>query len=193
LARLLFLRQPRMQGDDVRQVQQRLKALRYTQVGVSDGIFGPYTDAAVRAFQRANRLAVDGVVGPKTWGTLFSTAAVAAPAVYPIVIGNSLLGGWQGGAWIEGAATAAWLGGDETYRLYDLTGFHGTAVGSRPKPPTFAFCPIYQVDLQPPSEPGMTQAAQHAIRPPRRIISPPQPVYRIGMPLSIGCSTQIVA
>jgi Putative peptidoglycan binding domain len=153
LARLLFLRQPRMQGGDVRQVQQRLKALRYTQVGVSDGIFGPYTDAAVRAFQRANQLAVDGVVGPKTWGALFSTAAVATPAVYPIVIGNSLLGGWQGGAWIDGAATAAWLGGGETYRLYDLTGFHGTAVGSRPKPPTFHFCPIYPVDLQPPSEP----------------------------------------
>ena len=37
-----------------------------------DGIFGAKTLAAVRAFQRSRGLQVDGVVGPLTWGALFT-------------------------------------------------------------------------------------------------------------------------
>ncbi|MEH7548153.1 MULTISPECIES: peptidoglycan recognition protein family protein [Bacillaceae] len=36
-----------------------------------DGIFGPKTEAAVRAYQKFHGLIVDGIVGSKTWGVMF--------------------------------------------------------------------------------------------------------------------------
>jgi peptidoglycan hydrolase-like protein with peptidoglycan-binding domain len=35
-----------------------------------DGIFGPDTEAAVRAFQQDENLSVDGIVGKNTWTAL---------------------------------------------------------------------------------------------------------------------------
>jgi len=54
-----------MTGNDVAAVQKRLIQLQYNP-GKADGIYGPNTAAAVKAFQKAVRIEVDGVVGPVT-------------------------------------------------------------------------------------------------------------------------------
>lgn len=58
-----------MRGDDVRALQQKLKDLGYLS-GAVDGWFGYQTLGAVRAYQQANGLQVDGVVGPETQRSL---------------------------------------------------------------------------------------------------------------------------
>lgn len=57
-------------GECVRKIQQHL-ANKGFDVGPADGAFGKKTLAAVKAFQKANGLVADGVVGPRqTWPAL---------------------------------------------------------------------------------------------------------------------------
>lgn len=58
-------------GSDVKELQTTLINAGYD-VGSSgaDGIFGTKTAEAVKAYQKANGLSVDGIVGSQTWGSL---------------------------------------------------------------------------------------------------------------------------
>jgi lysozyme len=69
-------------GGEVRTLQQALARAGFSP-GPIDGEFGPKTLAAVRAFQRAKGLEVDGIVGPRTWGALLPSisSAVSSAAV----------------------------------------------------------------------------------------------------------------
>jgi peptidoglycan hydrolase-like protein with peptidoglycan-binding domain len=53
-------------GEVVRQLQSALRGLGYDP-GAIDGQFGSRTESAVKAFQRAQGIAVDGIVGDITW------------------------------------------------------------------------------------------------------------------------------
>lgn len=55
-------------GANVRKLQ-RLLAAKGAKLDV-DGIYGPKTEAAVRAFQKTHDCKIDGIVGPETWGAL---------------------------------------------------------------------------------------------------------------------------
>ena len=56
-------------GETVKALQDALNKLGY-KAGEVDGIFGPKTESAVKAFQKANKLVQDGIVGPLTWAAL---------------------------------------------------------------------------------------------------------------------------
>ncbi len=60
---------PGMTGPAVSGLQERLQALGFLKGG-ADGVFGPDTEAAVKAAQQKFNLEPDGIVGPATWQAL---------------------------------------------------------------------------------------------------------------------------
>ena len=74
-------------GQTVREIQQKLNTLGYWS-GTVDGIYGEKTAAAVRQFQRAKGLAVDGICGSQTLqalglsGTSSGTGASTSDTLY---------------------------------------------------------------------------------------------------------------
>ena len=78
-------------GPDVKALQQKLKDLGFYSNGV-DSNFGSGTDKAVRAFQEAKGLGVDGKVGPGTQAAL-DAAASAAPSGGDPAVGSAIVSG----------------------------------------------------------------------------------------------------
>jgi hypothetical protein len=62
-------------GEAVRDLQTALTARGYPLA--ADGVFGPATEAAVKAFQSRNRLGIDGIAGPLTLAALGRGGAAA--------------------------------------------------------------------------------------------------------------------
>jgi peptidoglycan hydrolase-like protein with peptidoglycan-binding domain len=59
-----------MHGSDVKWVQERLNSHGASPKLKVDSEYGPKTRDAVRAFQKAHKLTVDGIVGKATWTAL---------------------------------------------------------------------------------------------------------------------------
>ena len=65
-------------GTNVKKLQNRLIELGYMPKGSADSSYGYQTYNAVKAFQKANGLTVDGVAGPKTLTILYEDPNVVA-------------------------------------------------------------------------------------------------------------------
>lgn len=83
-------------GSNVRELQRMLTAagFRVPQTGV----YGDITEKAVRAYQRANGLAVDGVAGSQTMGALAPPVPRPNPAREPAAVPVQMAGGAPQGA-----------------------------------------------------------------------------------------------
>jgi len=69
-SRLLMLKKSRMNGEDVRAVQEALNNLGFTEVGEADGWFGPKTEKAVKEFQKLTGFSTNGVVNKDIYDLL---------------------------------------------------------------------------------------------------------------------------
>ena len=66
------------EGEEVGRLQRRLRGQGFSP-GLPDRRFGPATEAALLAFQRARGLLADGVCGPATWAAFESGPASPSP------------------------------------------------------------------------------------------------------------------
>ena len=80
-------------GDAVRAAQSQIHSRGdgANQITI-DGVFGPVTDNAVRAFQALLGLSVDGIVGPQTWNHLVN-GYLAAPD--PVTAAKDVFSAWE--------------------------------------------------------------------------------------------------
>ncbi|MQS09420.1 D-Ala-D-Ala carboxypeptidase family metallohydrolase [Streptomyces alkaliphilus] len=95
-----------MSGADVTQLQIRVAGYPgYGQVLSLDGSFGPHTEQAVRRFQQAYGLTVDGVAGPQTFNRIYALqSSDCSTANFTFAEMNRCNSTWSGGA--VSAATA---------------------------------------------------------------------------------------
>ncbi|GET40866.1 peptidoglycan-binding protein [Microseira wollei] len=64
-------------GQTVRDVQTFLSQQGFYN-GQIDGIYGPGTRNAVISYQRSRNLVADGIIGPRTWGTMLNSQSEAS-------------------------------------------------------------------------------------------------------------------
>jgi hypothetical protein len=71
-SRILELKNTRMNGRDITNLQERLILLGFYEVGEVDGYYGPKTERVIKAIQRFSGFQEDGKVDHLLWNFIFS-------------------------------------------------------------------------------------------------------------------------
>lgn len=102
-------------NESTRDIQRRLLELGYAP-GPIDGILGARSIAAVKSFQRANGLSVDGIAGPITRAALF-------PVPSPAPVTGIVPAAWMPNAGIKGIVVH-WTAGGHKASANDREHYH---------------------------------------------------------------------
>ena len=70
-SRILEVKTPRMNGEDVRGLQKKLLSLKFNQVGEADGYYGPLTESAIKDIQSFSGFVTNGKVNIDIWNYIF--------------------------------------------------------------------------------------------------------------------------
>ena len=70
-SRIIELRNPRMQGDDITSLQNRLLSLGFTGPGEDDGYYGPMTESVIKDIQSFSTFEQDGKIDRPLWDFIF--------------------------------------------------------------------------------------------------------------------------
>ena len=112
-----------MKGDEVTNLQTSLKNAGYN-IDV-DGSFGPQTLEAVKQYQAANGLTVDGMVGPQTSAVLFGGSSTSGATTTPTTTPTTTAATGGSGSKASGAAPAGNTNinypDKPTYEQYEVT------------------------------------------------------------------------
>ncbi|QJX62970.1 hypothetical protein HLK66_16135 [Niallia circulans] len=69
--KVFISKKPYPTGKDVERIQNALNNAVGKKIVKVDGVYGPKTAEAVKAYQKRHKLTIDGKVGPQTWNKMF--------------------------------------------------------------------------------------------------------------------------
>ena len=73
LTRNIELTNPRMEGEDILDIQNRLLLLGFTEIGDADGYYGPLTVEVIKKIQKFTGFEQNGIVNAVLWDFIFQT------------------------------------------------------------------------------------------------------------------------
>jgi hypothetical protein len=131
-SRIIELRNPRMQGDDITSLQNRLLSLGFTDLGEDDGYYGPLTESVIKDIQSFSTFEQDGKIDRPLWDFIFDNRnngilrSISEIARYD----RTRMTQWEGGTRIRYGYTL-FVSGNGNPMILELEGGTGDSYFSR--------------------------------------------------------------